>query len=315
MRTMFVWRSAMRLPTVIVSAASTHISGLDHVGAAGEGHQDQLQQRHEAGRLRGHGEERGDRRGRALVGVGRPRVERHGRHLEGEADHHEDDAERDQRTGVARTDRGTDVGEQRAAGRTRTAATCRRASRPRRTRPSGSTSRPPRCRAGRACASPPAGRRGSTGARGPRRSRRGRATTPSPSCPAPTPAAGSSTPPPRSRPRPRSSWTAAPRRSPPAGTGAFRTSEKLSTAYAPPNIARSAPSTASVSTGTNEASSPMPAICGTMPRAPFGRDRSTSSTSTIAPVSTISGASAWKSTSGRTKSLPWANGRALSTVR
>ena len=27
MRTMFVWRRAMRLPTVIVSAASTHMSG------------------------------------------------------------------------------------------------------------------------------------------------------------------------------------------------------------------------------------------------------------------------------------------------
>ena len=33
MRTMFVWRRAIRLPTVMVMAASTHISGSDDVVA------------------------------------------------------------------------------------------------------------------------------------------------------------------------------------------------------------------------------------------------------------------------------------------
>ena len=46
-------------------------------------------------------------------------------------------------------------------------------------------------------------------------------------------------------------------------------------------------------TGTRAARIPTPAICGTMPRDPFGVSRSTSSTSTSAPVSTISGANAW----------------------
>ena len=97
---MFVWRRAMRLPTVIVSADSTHISGSITSVRGAEGDEDQLEQGDEAGRLRQHRQERGDRRGRALVGVGRPGVERHGRHLEGEADHHEHDAEGDERRGV-----------------------------------------------------------------------------------------------------------------------------------------------------------------------------------------------------------------------
>ena len=54
----------------------------------------------EAGRLGGHRQERGDGRGRALVGVGRPGVEGHGRHLEGEADDDEHDAERRARRGL-----------------------------------------------------------------------------------------------------------------------------------------------------------------------------------------------------------------------
>ncbi len=93
MRTMFVWRSASTLPTVIVSTASTQTSGPYTPSAVGEGDEDHEDQRHETGRLRRHRQERGDRRRRALVGVGRPRVERHGRDLEGEPAHHEHDGD------------------------------------------------------------------------------------------------------------------------------------------------------------------------------------------------------------------------------
>ena len=57
-------------------------------GAHGDAH-DQRHGRH----LRRGGEEGGDRRRRALIDVGRPHVERHGRDLEGEAGQHEDEAE------------------------------------------------------------------------------------------------------------------------------------------------------------------------------------------------------------------------------
>ena len=98
MRTMLVWRRAIRLPTVIVSdGEDPNMSGRTTSCLAEEADEDELQERHEAGGLRRHRQERGDRRGRALVGVGRPGVERHRRHLEGEADDHEDDAERDDR--------------------------------------------------------------------------------------------------------------------------------------------------------------------------------------------------------------------------
>ena len=50
------------------------------------------EQRHRRDLRRG-GEEGGDRRRRALVDVGRPHVERHGRDLEGEAREQEDEAE------------------------------------------------------------------------------------------------------------------------------------------------------------------------------------------------------------------------------
>ena len=43
MRTMLVWRRAMRLPTVIVSAASTQKSGCQTSLAAGEADEDQLE--------------------------------------------------------------------------------------------------------------------------------------------------------------------------------------------------------------------------------------------------------------------------------
>ena len=96
MRMMFVWRRAIRLPTVMVIAASTHMSGSTTSERAAKRDEDQLEQGDEAGPLGQDGEERGDGGGRALVGVGGPRVERHRGDLEGEADDDEDDAQRDE---------------------------------------------------------------------------------------------------------------------------------------------------------------------------------------------------------------------------
>ncbi len=56
--------------------------------------QEHLHQRHEAGELRAGGDPGRDRRRGAFVGVGRPLVERHRRHLEPEADQHQQDRRR-----------------------------------------------------------------------------------------------------------------------------------------------------------------------------------------------------------------------------
>ena len=45
--------------------------------------------------LRSNRKERRDRSGRTFVGIGRPLMERHRRHLEGKADEHERDSQRD----------------------------------------------------------------------------------------------------------------------------------------------------------------------------------------------------------------------------
>ena len=91
MRTTLVWRRAMRLPTVIEAAERTQIIGCVHVVAPEEADEHELHEGHEAGGLRRGGQEGGDRCRRALVGVGRPGVEGHGRDLEGEPDDHEHD--------------------------------------------------------------------------------------------------------------------------------------------------------------------------------------------------------------------------------
>ena len=63
---------------------------------------DDVEQGHEARCLRRHGEECGHRGRRSLVGVGRPFVERHRGDLEPEPDDHEDQGDRDRRTGRLR---------------------------------------------------------------------------------------------------------------------------------------------------------------------------------------------------------------------
>lgn len=68
-----------------------------HAAQRREYRQDEAQEHGESRRLRPHGEERGDRRGRSLVDVGRPHVERYHRQLEedaGKDERHADDAER-----------------------------------------------------------------------------------------------------------------------------------------------------------------------------------------------------------------------------
>ena len=77
MRTMFVWRSATRLPTVIDERGEHPEDRLPRVLRREEPEQMIDEQRDEAAGLRRDRQERGDRRGRAFVGVGRPEVERH----------------------------------------------------------------------------------------------------------------------------------------------------------------------------------------------------------------------------------------------
>ena len=91
--------------------------GLPDVVTTPEPDEDQAHQRHEAGGLGCHGQERGDRGGCALVGVRGPGVERHRRHLEGEAEEHEHDAEGDDGLGGRQAaDLRCDLDQQRAAG-------------------------------------------------------------------------------------------------------------------------------------------------------------------------------------------------------
>ena len=99
MRLTFSWRSAARLPSVIVSAASTDQRSIAQpVRAEGQHRAARTRRRStrtmraERGRLHARGHEAGDRRGRALVRIGRPHVERHRRDLEAERD--EDEAAR-----------------------------------------------------------------------------------------------------------------------------------------------------------------------------------------------------------------------------
>ena len=64
-----------------------------------ERREEEPQEAGEAGRLRGGGHEARDRRGRALVDVGGPEVERDGRHLEPQADEQEGHAGEEQAVG------------------------------------------------------------------------------------------------------------------------------------------------------------------------------------------------------------------------
>ena len=143
---MFVWRRASRLPTVIVMRRQHPEQRLRTRPWPREADEQQRQQRDEAGRLRGHRQERGDRRRRALVGVGRPGVERHRRDLEREADDDEHDGERDHRlvAGLASTAAAMPV-EQRRAGHAVEQRHAVEHHAPTRTRRAGSTSRRPRC--------------------------------------------------------------------------------------------------------------------------------------------------------------------------
>ena len=88
---MRVWRSATRLPTVMVSTASTATSG------PVSRRSDHRRQGDHAAQLRGRRQVRRDRHRRAVVGGRRPGVQRDRRHLEGEADHQQRAADRGQR--------------------------------------------------------------------------------------------------------------------------------------------------------------------------------------------------------------------------
>ena len=83
-----------------------------------EAERDDAEHRHEAARLRGNRQEGGDGRGRALIGVGRPEVERDGADLEREPAEREEYRDREHRGGVVVADVLGDATQQRGAGLT-----------------------------------------------------------------------------------------------------------------------------------------------------------------------------------------------------
>ena len=87
----------MTLPTVMVSAAITHstIGPLRADGA--EVDQENPQETGKSGELDAYRHEGGDRSWRALIGVGRPHVERDRGDLEAEADEQHADAHQQER--------------------------------------------------------------------------------------------------------------------------------------------------------------------------------------------------------------------------
>ena len=146
---MFDCSSAAKLPMIIVaSSADIQTSGSQRRAMRLErGHEDA--QEHREGRgLRTRRQKRGDRRGRALVDVGRPHLERRGRDLEREADEHQ---RAPRRPATARTANSA-VGSARRGSSSgswsrwrRRSRRRRRAGTPWRTSRAGNTSAPIRC--------------------------------------------------------------------------------------------------------------------------------------------------------------------------
>ena len=99
---MLVCTSATTLPTVIVSAAITHSTRDQSRADRAEVEQENAQETGEGGELHPDRHERGDRRRRAFVGVGRPHMKRDRGDLEAEADQQHADAEQ-QRSGCEAT--------------------------------------------------------------------------------------------------------------------------------------------------------------------------------------------------------------------
>ena len=86
MRFTSVCTTAAMLPTSSDSTASPKTAGRQSTSYSRNAPTKMRSTRRERGGLRGRGHERGDRRRRALVDVGRPHVERRGRDLEAEPD-------------------------------------------------------------------------------------------------------------------------------------------------------------------------------------------------------------------------------------
>ena len=93
MRLTFDLRHADHGPTIIVAAATTQSTRAQSALQRLERRQEDAHERGERRRLDAGGHEAGDDRRRAFVGVGRPHVERHGRHLEREADEQQADGD------------------------------------------------------------------------------------------------------------------------------------------------------------------------------------------------------------------------------
>ena len=116
MRFTLRWLTATTLPTVMVRAARTDEQARPLRRQLREPRDEDARERREGGRLDGDGHERGHDRGRALVDVGRPGLERDQRHLEAEADQQERHAEQHERLERPAGDRVGDHVEPRAAG-------------------------------------------------------------------------------------------------------------------------------------------------------------------------------------------------------
>ena len=93
-----------QLPTTMVTPASTATNGRQS-GERQEGHVEHPEERGERRHLRPGRHERRHARRRPLVGVGRPHVERHRRHLEAEADGQQAGGDQRQRVAVPAAER------------------------------------------------------------------------------------------------------------------------------------------------------------------------------------------------------------------
>ena len=92
-RLTFVCTTPTTVPTIIVTAAMTDSTGIHCAWSGSSGDRNTRDERRKRGRLDAGRHERRDDRRRAFVGVRRPHVERHRRHLEREADGQQADRE------------------------------------------------------------------------------------------------------------------------------------------------------------------------------------------------------------------------------
>ena len=109
-----VWPMAAKAPSTIEAIETKTRICCQSGTIAGERRDHGADEERHGGDLGRGGEEGGDRRRRAFIDIGRPHVERHGRHLEGKAGDDEDEAEDEAEAGTAAVDRRGDLRESRS---------------------------------------------------------------------------------------------------------------------------------------------------------------------------------------------------------